>query len=72
MRSFSICVAHLVIICRMMKCVTDGSYRNACRNMVRKSEVLVTDGSILLELATEQQSVDRIELAQVRDGWWLL
>lgn len=32
----------------------------------------MTDGSILFELATEQQSVDRIDLAQLRDGWWLL
>jgi hypothetical protein len=52
-------------------CGTDGNYRNACRNVVRKSEDLVADGSILLELATEQQSVDRIDLGQVRDSWWL-
>jgi hypothetical protein len=39
---------------------------------VRKSEDLVTDGSIALELATEQQRRDRIDLAQVRDDWWLL
>jgi len=41
--------------------VTDGKYRNACGNVVRKYEYLVTDGSILLELATEQRRVDRIE-----------
>jgi len=40
--------------------------------MVRKSEDLEADGSILLELATEQQSVDRIDLAQVRERRWLL
>jgi len=56
----------------MCHCVIDGKYRNVCRNVLRKSEDLVTDGSILLELATERESVDRIELAQARDGWWLL
>ena len=35
---------------------------------MEKSEDRVTDGSILLELATEQQIVNKTDLAQVRDG----
>jgi hypothetical protein len=54
-------------------CVTDGKWGNACRDVGGKSEEdLVTDGSILLDFATKQQSVDRIDLAQMRGGWWLL